>query len=79
MNISIDSLRISAASWRACNPEHSGGVVLLWQGVVYGWKDSLRDPGDERPGAFAVAEDGQIYVAEGGEKSNGAQRWSAVS
>lgn len=79
MNICVESLRVIAASWRACNPEHSGGVVLLWQGVAYGWTDSMRRPECERPGAFAVAEDGQMFVAEGGDQTNGAQRWSAVS
>ncbi|QGT84904.1 hypothetical protein GMO17_27125 (plasmid) [Pseudomonas coronafaciens pv. coronafaciens] len=27
---------------------------MVWEGVVYGWKNELRDPESERPGAYAV-------------------------
>jgi hypothetical protein len=50
----IDELRATVGQWRASNPEHRGGVVLVWEGVVYGWKNSLRDAIHERPGAYAV-------------------------
>ncbi|CZT30777.1 hypothetical protein PCPL58_4321 [Pseudomonas cerasi] len=50
----IEALRSTAAKWRAGNQEHREGVVLVWDGEVYGWKDELRDPASERPGAYAV-------------------------
>ncbi|MBD8599001.1 antirestriction protein ArdR [Pseudomonas sp. CFBP 8772] len=59
----IEALRSTAAKWRAGNQEHREGVVLVWDGEVYGWKDELRDPASERPG---------------GDDYNGAKAWVAV-
>lgn len=50
----IEVLRATATKPRASNQEHPGGVVLVWEGVVYGWENELRDPESERPGAYAV-------------------------
>ncbi len=75
---SIEAARSVAAQWRERNGEHQGGVVLLWQGKAYGWKDSLRDPHAERPGAVAVDEAGNISLAEGGNDLASAERWVAV-
>lgn len=74
----IEALRSTAAKWRAGNQEHREGVVLVWGGEVYGWKDELRDPASERPGAFAVCKAGVVYKAEGGDDYNGAKAWVAV-
>lgn len=74
----IKTLRAIAAQWRAANPERNGGVVLIWRGAVYGWKNHLRDPQDEQPGAYAVDATGGVYIAAGGDEYNGAQRWAAV-
>ncbi|MCL3946360.1 hypothetical protein M4Z81_25870, partial [Escherichia coli] len=49
-----EEIRNIAAQWRQANQEYLGGVVLLWQGAVYGWKNELRDPQHEQPGAVAV-------------------------
>lgn len=54
------------------------GVVLVWSGSVYGWKDKLRDARHERPGAIAVDPDGHVYQAQGGDEYNGAKHWVAV-
>ena len=32
----IKALRATATKWRAGNQEHPGGVVLVWEGEVYG-------------------------------------------
>lgn len=64
-----------AAKWRDEHPEHLSGVVLIWQGEAYGWKDSLRDACHERPGALAVDVDGQIFKAQGGNDYDGAESW----
>ncbi|MDO9345496.1 MAG: antirestriction protein ArdR [Pseudomonas sp.] len=74
----IEALRAIAARWRAGNQEHSGGVVLVFEGEVYGWMNELRDPACERPGAYAVDEAGLVFKAEGGDDLIGAKVWVAV-
>lgn len=54
------------------------GVVLIWEGSAYGWKDKLRDAGHERPGAIAVDPDAHLYQAQGGDEYNGAKHWVAI-
>lgn len=78
MTQQIEALRTTATKWRAESQEHLGGVVLIWEGAVYGWKDKLRDAGHERPGAYAVDEAGHIFIAEGGDEYNGAKCWVAA-
>lgn len=79
MSRQVEALRITAAEWRAERPQHQKGVVLLWEGAVYGWKNCLRDAGHERPGAYAVDEAGHVFIAEGGEDYDGAKCWVAVN
>ncbi|MCY1529245.1 hypothetical protein D9M68_643790 [compost metagenome] len=74
----FDGLCAAAALWRSGHPEHNGGVVLLWQSQVYGWKNCLRDASHERPGVYAVDEAGHIFIAEGGDEYSGAKCWVAV-
>lgn len=70
----VEELRATARKWRDLN-EHQEGVVLIWQGSVYGWKNCLRDAAHEQPGAFAVDADGHIFIAEGGNSYDGAKCW----
>ena len=70
-----DTLRTMAQRWRDENPEYQGGVVLIWQESVYGWKNCLRDAKHEQPGVFAVDLDGNIYKTEGGNSYDGAKLW----
>lgn len=65
----------TASKWREENPGHQGGIVLIWEESVYGWKNELRNPESEQPGALAIDSDGQIYVAEGGNDYDGATSW----
>lgn len=74
----LDSLRSTASKWRDENPQHCEGVVLVWDGEVYGWKNELRDPDSERPGAYAVDKAGLVFKAEGGDDYIGAKAWVAV-
>ena len=53
-----------------------GGIVLVYAGQVYGWKNELRDPQSERPGALAVSADGRVWLAVGGNDQDGAKSWS---
>lgn len=64
-----------AMLWRAENPQHQGGVVLIWEGEAYGWKNSLRDATHERPGVHAVDANEHIFIAEGGNDYDGAKAW----
>lgn len=74
-----ESLVLIAQKWREANQEYKGGVVLVWQDAAYGWKDKLRDPAHEKPGAFAVDSDGHVFIAEGGNEYDGAKFWVAFS
>ena len=56
-----------------------GGVVLIWQGEVYGWKNELRDPHHEQPHAIAVDINGNVFEAKGGNDYDGAERWEALA
>lgn len=66
-----------AAEWRNAQPEHRAqrGIVLIWEGQVYGWKEKLRDACHERPNAIAVDADGHVYKADGGNDNQGAAMW----
>jgi hypothetical protein len=75
----IEALRTTATQWRTANPDRRGGVVLIWQGSVYGWKNCLRDASHEQPGAYAVDAAGHVFIAEGGNDYDGAKAWVAVA
>lgn len=74
----IQELRAIASSWRAANQDRAGGIVMVCEGKVYGWKNELRDPQCERPGVFAVDLEGVVFKAVGGDDYNGAKAWVAV-
>lgn len=75
----IADLRKIAQDWRGNNDEHTGGIVCIWEGAAYCWKNELRDSNHERPGVYAVHEDGQVFIAEGGDYQNGAKCWTEVA
>ena len=53
----------------------SGGIVLVYAGQVYGWKNELREPHQERPGALAVSARNCVWLAYGGNDQDGAKSW----
>ncbi len=57
----------------------AGGVVLVFDGEIYGWKNRLRDPQCEQPGAVAIDSAGNAWLAIGGDSYNGAACWSGAS
>ncbi|MGP9772199.1 hypothetical protein [Halomonas citrativorans] len=65
----------TAEQFRRDNQGCIGGVVLTWQGEEYGWKNELRDPQSERPGAYAIDAKGNTWKAVGGNDYDGAERW----
>lgn len=64
-----------AAAYRKAWPGHDYGVVLIWEDKAYGWKNCLRDPQHERPGVIAIGDDGNVFIAEGGNDEDGAKCW----
>lgn len=69
------SYAATAAAYRKAWPGHDHGVILIWEGKAYAWKNCLRDPQHERPGAIAIDENGHVFIAEGGDDDNGAKCW----
>ena len=78
MAVQLSRVRSAARRYREANPERQLGVVLVFEGKAYGWKDCLRDPGHEQPGAYAVDEAGHVFIAEGGNEHDGAKCWVAA-
>lgn len=82
MNFSeLYSLQAVAKEWRensGSDQQKTSGVVLIWANEVYGWKNELRDPNQERPGAYAVLPDGTVYKAIGGNDYDGAEHFMMV-
>jgi len=70
---------MAAMEWRessqASDFARVAGLVLVYDGKAYGWKDQLRNPEDERPGAMAVDVLLGVWIAEGGNDQDGAERW----
>ena len=74
---SVTTERAIANEWRSTQdePRASTGVVLIYEGRAYGWKNALRDPHHERPGAVAVDPAGKMWMATGGNYEDGALTW----
>lgn len=72
--------RSIAGAWRVQNGESYAdhGFVLIYDGVVYGWKEKLINPHCEKPGVIAVDTQGFIYQAQGGNDYDGAERWCSL-
>jgi len=75
----VTRARVAAMEWRKSDQANDisrvSGVVLVYDGEAYGWKSQLRDPSHERPGAMAVDVVLGVWVAEGGNPQDGAERW----
>ena len=74
----LEKIRRLAATWRERNPQCSEGIVLIFRGRAYGWKNALRDPNHEKPGVYAVDAAGAVFRAIGGDAYNGAAGWKPV-
>jgi len=74
----MDNIHVlqKAQLWRdQCQFGDPKGVVILRSGMVSGWMDCLRSPENWIPGCLAVDTDGKIWIAEGGNYRDGAERW----
>ena len=69
-----------AATWRRKQPANrrTTGIALVYGGRVYAWKNELRDPQHEQPGAVAVDVSGNTWTATGGNSRDGAKSWDPM-
>lgn len=63
--------------WRQEN-ERPTGAVVVYEGEIAGWMDSVRDPNHWCPGCLAFGSNGGIWRAVGGDDYNGARGWDVV-
>ncbi len=65
-----------AAAWRTEKGyTGKGGVIVIYDGVVNSWVTELRDPDHWAPGCIAIDESGNQWIAKGGNRQHGADRW----
>ena len=50
----------------------ASGIVFIWEGEAYAWRDKIRDASTEKPGVIAVDTQGRVYEAQGGNDYDGA-------
>lgn len=61
----LHEARELAKQYRAENPDHAGGVVVVYDRVACGWMDILRDPHTWAPMSLAVDVSDNIWLAMG--------------
>ena len=54
------------------------GFVRIFDGKPYGWCADMGSPNTERPHAFIVGYNGDVFEAIGGDDYNGAKEWQAL-
>lgn len=75
-NSSYHEAQSLAATWReTMGYIGKGGVVVVFDGVANGWMNELRDPQNWQPGCIAADEAGNVWIAQGGNDYDGAERW----
>ncbi|CAG4923248.1 hypothetical protein [Paraburkholderia gardini] len=52
-----------------------GGVIVLFDGEVQSWVNTLRNPNHWQPGCIAVDEDGRTWTTIAGNQDDGALMW----
>ena len=70
----VSSIKKVAASFYRMN-RLEDGIVLFYQGRICGWKNTLRNPEQERPNVLAVDFYGNIFMTAGGDEYHGAEEW----
>ena len=75
--IDFDLIRSVAQDYRVLHNRFSG-VVLVFEGSAYGWKDKLRNPEHESVGSIAVDPEGFLFEAKGKGYNSGASCWVAM-
>jgi hypothetical protein len=66
----------TSTRWRQANGYVGrGGVVVIFDGDVQSWVNSLRNPDHWQPGCVAVDEEGRTWTSIAGNERNGALMW----
>ncbi len=74
MNAILDSSIALARRYRDESGRHHG-VVVIFEGIVSGWSNALRDPQNWQPGCIAITASDTCYCAVGGNGYDGANEW----
>ena len=66
-----------ATLWRQERTEShlKGGVVIVYESTIVGWRDKLRNPEDFCPGCIAVSSSSEVWESFGGDCGMGAESW----
>jgi 8-oxo-dGTP diphosphatase len=81
----ISKARELARQVRERDPGKKGGWVVVYRAfgtttfAANGWMWDLNTPENWLPGCLAVAEDGRVAVAVGGDPQRGAERWEEIT
>lgn len=51
------------------------GLVVIFGDKVEGWMNKLGSPHQWKPGCIAVDQDGNSWLADGGNPKDGAKKW----
>lgn len=66
-----------ADAWRRANNK-TGGFVIMYQGKICCWQDTLSSPSNWQPGSLAVGPSGSQWVATGGDMRAGSEEWTPI-
>jgi hypothetical protein len=78
--MNIKQMMNTVNKWRTNNIERvAGGVIVVCDDEIQGWVNELRDPEHWRPGCIAINENGELYLATGGDDQNGAKSWQPMT
>lgn len=70
-----DAHRSSAPLARRQRVRRAGGVIVLFDGAVQSWVNTLRNPNHWQPGCIAIDEQGRTWTAIAGNQGDGALMW----
>lgn len=76
--MNFETLREQARIWwenQEAGSERELGYVVIFNGQIVGWKRELDNPQGWEPSCLAVAADGSVYEAVGGNDYDGAEAW----
>lgn len=72
-------VQLVAKEWRQrWNETGTGGVVIVYEGQVQGFTNTLRHPSAWPQGTWAVEENGRCFIAVGGDDTEYGEEWREV-
>lgn len=71
-------IKNQAKVWRKENGyTDKGGVIVILSDEIQGWVNELRDPQHWQPGCIAIDNNGNEWIATGGNNYDGADSWQS--